>query len=457
MPVPKSAEEKRVEDEQIRGLGNFSPQKAGISIYPQVELDTNLPSPYTGTNVTPQALMNQFDPNALNQAYDQYWQQYNQDATTRNVQNFLGANAPNLKANQEAWEEDQKKKAANYIQRQKDLQTQATAGITAGTNLQNQAEKQLQFPGTQTAKQIENNRNRISSMIEGMNAQLQQRLFDPAGVESRIAKTMLMQQLNSISPKAKAEIQALMDKEGPLSAAQLLPIMAQYAPEVQKAFMNMLTGAKTAEEVKQQQIGTKMLDTATTGGTQIPQGMVPTINAGPISMASPQAQVQSTAAGTAAANAEERKRNYKVYIEPRINNTLAKLDSTMAGKLTEVVAKWMPANEQQELVNMLNDVNNRYKGALPAEVANGVKNSAKAFGGGLPPSMTNEQLKRALNSIKDEAERDISYQQNTGVNATPTSNTANAAKVKMVNKAGRQIEVPPSMVNDAIKDGFIRQ
>ena len=105
----------------------------GVPQMPQ--LARELPDQYRGTSMAsrnpanPQAeLLNQYDPELLRRAYAQYQQQYNQDARQRNMQNFLGANAPNLVQNQAVWDKDQERKQAMTVGQQLALAEMAGKG-----------------------------------------------------------------------------------------------------------------------------------------------------------------------------------------------------------------------------------------------------------------------------------------------------------------------------------------
>jgi len=176
---------------------------------------------------------------------------------------------------------------------------------------------------------------------------------------------------------------------------------------------------------------------------------------------------------TEAAAASQRSKVFEANVAPDIRRIRSIMDKTDPGKLTEAVAKWLPGNSQQELVNMLNAANAAYPGVLQSGVDS---NTAAAisrggFTGGLIASMTGPQIQRMLDLIEEKAGLDKSIAQRTlrsqDAGAIPGRSNIeapmpstkpidqNAGKV-MMRQGNRTIAVPADRVKEAEADGFKR-
>lgn len=460
---------------QVEGRSmNQTASDADTGIPKPVNVPTQLASPYAGSNIearnpqTPTAeYMNQFDPQAMRRAYDEYYGQYRKDAQARNVQNYLGAGAPNQQVNQQIWDKDQERKMADTIGRQLALQDQATKGVALGSEVQKQAKTAGEYTGTQAEKGIDIASKRANAIVGNLGAEQAQRMNQSDSPETQMAKSLILSQIASV-PTASKQALARIVQNPDVTAAQLMPAMAQFVPAAHKAFLDMLSGqqtqastALTNEQARQAALGTKIAETVTGGGTKIPSGFVPTISAGPVGLSSPEAAARSAGSGAAAVDAEGRFRSYKTSVEPQIDATLAKLDKTGAGKGTQALAAWLPGNEQQELVNMLADINNRYPAALPADMAARITAAQKqgGFTGSAVSGMTTDQLRTLLKRVKLNAYEDQKYQQNKDkAEATGTTPSSFGARqgvtVPMVGKDGSIYDVPSDKVEYYKSKGY---
>ena len=215
-------------------------QAFAMKILPQ--LNTQLADPYAGAGYTSADSMKQFDPAQMRDAITRYNTLNQQQGTSRYMAN-LGASMGD--ANGRAAVNDLLKNAdalnlMNSVGGQEKLQGQATAGINAAKGVQDMAQTAGKYAGTQLEQQ---------QKLQGSQFTLDQtkRMNDPNSNETALAKSLILSQVGSMDNVSKAEMQKVISQPG-VTAAQLLPAMAQWAPAAQKAFMEKVNAGKTVAD-----------------------------------------------------------------------------------------------------------------------------------------------------------------------------------------------------------------
>jgi hypothetical protein len=451
---------------------------AGVPRMPQMERE--LPGAYRDTPMAarnaanPQAeLLKQYDPEMLRRAYAQYQQQYNQDASKRNVQNFLGANAPNLVQNQAMWDKDQERKKEFTVGQQLALAKMAGEGIDAAGKIQTQDQTRLQFPGVQAGKEMELAKSRNDLIGSGFTAQMQQRMNDPDSIESRSAKAMLLRQLQTLPGGAPREIVDLVRSSNG-SAAELLPIMGQFAPAAADSFLKMLGGqqtqaqtALTGEQTRKEQIGNRIAGAVAESTTISPEvqrerdltrlrilkeerdqrtapntpdrlaiereiastekrlagaykerinpnamGETQTsFSGGGITVTpNPAATIKSQAAGQSAVDDAKRFENYNNYVKPAATQLLKEVQDIKSGKLTAAQAAIF-GGDKAKLVSMLNQMNGLMASVLPPAISQELQkiNSTPGYSGRLIASLSTSDVENIVRDFVSKMEAEKRY------------------------------------------------
>jgi len=436
----------------------------------QAGVNTQLASPYQGAGYSKADLMSQFSPEQLKNAYADQQQMYQSTLPSRAIGGVLAGGSGSgdvMLNNRNQWEGIDKQNMLQSIDKQKALQLQATEGLAAGTVAQNQDKTAGEYQLSQ-AKGAQDLAQGVQKTTQGSYALAsEQRLNDPNSNESLTAKAFLKDQIEAGGMSMPQGINA-----STLTARQILNmgILEPKALEALKTKVGVqstqaTTGKTLAgipEEVAKGKVATATANALiaptnppTPGGPtfsvsgdpaafraglvgKVPQSVIDefdrqypaqgpqlseegksrlklgTINAAGVSLPPNPADVaKAEGAGKQVVDFNQRVRTYKTTAEPQIDAALAKLGSTSAGKGTDLISRWMPGNEQQELVNLLAQVNNTYPSAMPSSVADRITSAQKAGGytGSMVASMTNDQLRSALKMIKANVLRDIAYQQ----------------------------------------------
>ena len=214
-------------------------------------------NPYAGTTQeaanleTPNAAsISQFDPAAMRAAQEAFNQKYAATQGQRTLANTLaglGAGSTggqSVLQNNILRQEAEKLLYDQTIGAQERLQKQATEGQAALTSAQAREVAAGEFTAAQRRKQNELD-------MQKLDVATRQRMNQPNSIETLAAKQLLLAQIAqnpSITPQALTELKTIIGNPN-VTAEQLAPVMAQYAPAAHKAYMDKLTGGKiTAEE-----------------------------------------------------------------------------------------------------------------------------------------------------------------------------------------------------------------
>jgi hypothetical protein len=244
---------------QEAGQVNDDPVKSqalAMKMLPQ--LNTNLADPYAGAGHTAADSMQQFSPEQLRAAYAKQQALYQQSQPSRAIGSIIAGGSGSgdvMNKNKADWEGIDKQNMLQSIDQQAALQTQATAGINAAKGVQDMSKVAGEYAGTQLGKQ---------QALQGTQFTLDQtkRMNDPTSNETALAKSLILSQVGSMDNVSKAEMQKIVTKPG-VTAQQLLPAMAQWAPAAQKAFMEKINAGKTVAETDSERIkNTNMISDA---------------------------------------------------------------------------------------------------------------------------------------------------------------------------------------------------
>jgi len=447
-------------------------QALAMKMLPQ--LNTQLADPYAGSGYTSADSMKQFNPQQMRAALAQQQAAYQRSQPSRAIGNIMAGSSGSeavMNKNKADWEGIDAQNMLQSLGAQEKLQGQATAGINAAKGVQDMAEKAGKYSGTQIEQQQklqgaqltleQQKRLNLASSPETMFAKklmasqlqsnpalandpdLKKALQDPnvtaqvlMGFMDKNVLDAYKKQVGIVSDETKARgdqavsssltggtqpvigsgapLPSTTTSSGPAPTFNFKPgtnmrevraVMAKSAPEHLAAFdaqfpdaANAPTGPTAPVLSADAKERMKFSPITAAGQTLVPH---------PVDVA------KGAGAGKEAADFNERVRTYKNYVEPQIDTALTKLESTSSGKGTEMVARLLPANEQQELVNMLAQVNNMYPGAVPASISGNIAAAQKAggFTGSPLASLTTAQLKSALKMIKANTQREINYQQ----------------------------------------------
>jgi len=418
----------------------------------------------------------------------------------------------------------------NSIGGQEKLQATGTAGLVAADKAQSMNKVAGDFQASQMKAQEEINQARQKTQSGALDAATKQRLNTPNTVEAKFAKTLMLAQLQSNPALANNKDLADAVRDPNVTAQMLMGFMDANVLDAYKKQLGIVTeetkaagdqavskdlygatkpviGNNTDVSAVNPSVTTfnfkpgtnmKLVREHLANNPAVPEAdlaafdkkypdAAPTVNATPqlsqeakdrlkysaINGAGQTLQpnpidvAKAKGTGDQAVSFNERVRTYKTVAEPQIDLALSKLDSTMSGKGTDLISRWMPGNEQQELVNLLAQVNNTYPSALPSSVANSINAAQKAGGytGSMVASMTNDQLRSALKMIKANVARDINYQNkqdksdssgnagNFGKTQEVSSNTAPSGTTVMT-KDGATYDIPNDKVDAARAKGF---
>ena len=229
-----------------------APAQAQIGVPPQAA------DPFKGANYTQTDLMNQFDPTQVKQAYDQtalknaYAQQqdwFNQTNGQRQASAFFNAQVPGSTAGQDFTKGQEAQMMLQTIGKQtalmgfdikaqEALQAAATQGLAAGKS------------AVEIANAIQDGFGKFAdNVVKGLGTTQQQNMYDPSSPETLMAKSMITKQLSAMTlpPDAMAQVKQAMSDPS-ISAARLMPLMAQYIPAAFGAFKDAANIGKTVAE-----------------------------------------------------------------------------------------------------------------------------------------------------------------------------------------------------------------
>lgn len=116
----------------------------------------------------------------------------------------------------------------------------------------------------------------------------------------------------------------------------------------------------------------------------------------------PGAVAENTAASTQRIQSQEQFKNYQTIIQPKIDDTISLLNKTYAGKGAAAMASILPGNDQAVVASALNQLNQLYPSALPADISASLKSQAirPGFNGTFQLSLTPAQSIKMLNDAK---------------------------------------------------------
>jgi hypothetical protein len=216
-------------------------QALAMKMLPQ--LNTQLADPYAGAGHTAADSMRQFSPEQLKAAYAQQQAAYQQNQPSRAIGGILAGgsgSADVMNKNKADWDAIDKQNMLQSIDQQVALQDQATKGLAGAKSVQDMAQTAGKYSGTQLEQQ---------QKIQGTQFTLdqQKRMNDPNSNETALAKSLILSQVGSMDNVSKAQMQKIVSQPG-VTAQQLLPAMAQWAPAAQKAFMEKVNAGKTVAD-----------------------------------------------------------------------------------------------------------------------------------------------------------------------------------------------------------------
>ena len=216
-------------------------QALAAKLVPQ--LNTQLADPYKGAGYTSADSMKQFSPNQMNAALAKQQALYQQSQPSRAIGGILAGgsgSADVMNKNKSDWDAIDKQNMLQTVDGQKLLQEQATAGLAGAKGVQDMAQTAGKYAGTQLEQQ---------QKLQGTQFTLdqQKRMNDPNSNETALAKSLILSQIGSMDNASKAQLQKIVSQPG-VTAQQLLPAMAQWAPGAQKAFMDKVGASKTVAE-----------------------------------------------------------------------------------------------------------------------------------------------------------------------------------------------------------------
>ena len=242
-------------------LPGVNPADANTNVPNLTPLQAQLPSSYAGTTQeaanpqNPQASgLSQFDPAALKAAQDAYNARQAQNQQNRGIAMTLGSLASGWDQgngmNQQRQNYDQMDKEAlqQTIKAQQDLQGQATAGQAAATSQQNQNIAAGNYIATQNKNALDQNSAMMNNITQAFGAQTVQRMNDPNSPETAILKQVITANAASLPPAGQKALKDILASNPNATAVNLLPVVAQYAPAIQDAYMKALKGNQTQAE-----------------------------------------------------------------------------------------------------------------------------------------------------------------------------------------------------------------
>lgn len=423
-------------------------------------LNTDLVSPYRGTT---QELANpenpaasgqsQFDPAAMQSAQQKYADYVNNSQLARGAGQFFAAmGGANAAQAQGPWDAQDKLQHAITIGAQKAMQEQATAGTENATKLQTMAKEKGVYQGTQQEQQQKLDLGTI-------NVQMAQQANKPGTPQTLMAKMMLAQQFKDAGMTVPPEVTKILQDPN-TTGTQLAAFMS---PNVLEAYKSKIGTQNVASETAQRNLGTKIMDTATEGGTKVPQGMNLSLNIGGANIApNQQVTTEQAAVGARAGQTENQISNFKTLVEPSIDTTMKNLQNTYTGKGASAYARFAPGdNNQVAIAQQFARINQVYPEALPPEVAASIKSqsSQPGWNGQLKIELSPAQAFQALASAKAnvariEADRQARLQfQNSGKNpieysASPEAQAASSKKAVINPKTFKVTLIDPNNPED---------
>lgn len=419
------------------------------------------------------------DPNRINEllrnAYSEYQNRINAMEPERSASKFIAATggAEPLKASKESWEDLDKKALGLTVGKESEIFSKLLEAQKQGVITNKSLSDTLESLG-KASEEIKQKKQQTE--IGQLGVESARRMNDPNSMETQLAKIMLIDQFKQAGIPAPKGIETA-------SAQQLTGFMDKNVLDAYTKKLGIVT--KEAEAAKDQAIAQELTGTTkpsmpgvaprTAMPSLTPEGQdrlkYATISGAGVTLPpNPVDVAKAQGEGQQAVDFNKQVRVYKTEVEPIIDETLAKLKTTAAGKGTDLIAKWMPGNDQQELVNMLAQVNNTYPGALPPEIAGNIVAAQKAggFTGSPLQSMTNDQIARSLDRIKLGVANNIRYQQesekrqpgNYGktqqVSPGPNAPRAAAGTIEMT-KNGKTYDIPADKAAAAEAAGYKRK
>jgi len=267
-------------------------------------------NPYAGTNMeravqgteaegNPAAVaLNQFDPELLKAAradFDKQWDAGSGHRAAANVFAGLGSGwsgGNTVARNREMQQTEYERLKDKTLGQQKLLQEQATAGVDAAGRVSDRMRSEGTFEGTQRKMQLE--LDQLGLSVEQVN-----RMNDPNSIETLSIKEMIPQLLSQpgISPAVATNLRAIAARPG-VTGQELVPLIKELSPAALEQWVKVVGGrktqadtalagaqtGKTGAETQQIQLGNKITNVVTEGGTKVPEGMNVALSAGPLQM-----------------------------------------------------------------------------------------------------------------------------------------------------------------------------
>lgn len=477
-PAPAAAAAPTQPSQRVTIVGSnpYNPLNARPTVPESVDINPNLPSPYRGTAMmarSPQAPASsqvaQFDPEAMSAAYADYARRYAETAGQRQMgQRLAAAAGPEaLTASRQSWADLDAQNKLMSLDRQTALQQQATAGLAAAGAAQDidKVAGEYKLSKLKGAQELE--KLRQGTTLGGIDVLQRQKLAKPGTAAARMAFLQLKEQADAAGRPLPKEINA-----NTMSVEDMMPYME---PKLLKSWQDISAGRKASAEAGVTEAvsgaitapGGQVAAPGPRAGTQVSpevqnerdrerlkilqdelskatkpadraalqreilsvtktmqpseiQRRLPyaSISAGGVTLSpTPQTMAGAESEGRAAAEAAQRFRTYDTELAPTLGALRAKLEKVGTGKGTEAIARLLPGNEQQELVNLLNRANAIYPGVVSAAMGSNMSRlvAEGGFNGSLVASMPTEQVQRMIGLIEQTARQDRAYQQRSNV------------------------------------------
>ena len=362
--------------------------------------------PYVGSSQeaanpsNPQAVaQSQFDPAQLQAAQAKQSQYYQDTLPYRQAANTIAGmgaaysgNNNGAQAIADLWKNRDTQAQQETLGLQKALQEQATQG-TANATAQQGIAKGVQGVAQEAQK----------TAAGALGLQLEQQRNTPGSNVSLLAAQALADQYKMAGqnlPK-NLDISTLTARQ---AEGYMIPAVLDAYKKKIDAVVQQATGGKIGAETQGLQLGNRILNTATEGGTKVPQGMNLSVNVGGASL-SPNSQVttQQTGAGVNAVQTENQIKNWNTLVQPTVDTTMKKISNTYTGKGAQAWSAWIPGdNAQTEMAQRFAQINQIYPEALPPEVAANIKaqQSKPGFNGSIQLPLSPQQALTGLSQAK---------------------------------------------------------
>jgi hypothetical protein len=450
--IAKTIMSRKPQQVTVTGENPRNPLNAKPTVAAMPEVSTQLASPYAGTAMAQRrpetpgaAFINQFDPEQMRAAYEDYARRYAATAGQRQLgQGLAAAAGPEaLRASQESWKNLDEQNQLMSLGQQKALQEQATQGLAAATTAQNISKTagEYELGKLKGIQELEKGRN--TSIQSGIDVLQRQKVAKPGTTAAKMAYLQLQEQARRTGTPLPPDVSS-----DTMSVEDMMPYME---PKLMKAWQDLLSGRKTAAEtgLTGAQTGLTREQTRTTAGQAditgataktivnpvtgqltTPAGAVPSISAGGVNLSFPTQQVEAQAEGERRVDLARRADAWKNVGQPGVERVKSILNKgAYTGKGTAALASILGADDQVTLLTELARLNAIYPDMFPADLSASLKRaqSEGGYSGRLLGSMSQPVLMNFLKKYEEDMARQFSSGQ---------------ARSAEVNKGVRSTDVP---------------